>query len=71
MELATLVCEIAREEQGIEADVELVATPRGNETLVEDFGVETSVARDDLGWSPEQTVEEGVRRLLQERTASD
>jgi len=66
MTVAELVREIAAEERGIDADVELVENPRGNETLVSDFDVETTSARDVLGWKAEHTVEESVRRLLVE-----
>jgi len=66
MELAQLVRDIAREERGIEVDVELVENPRGNETLVEEFAVDTSAARKQLGWEPEWGIKESVRRLLRD-----
>jgi nucleoside-diphosphate-sugar epimerase len=66
MELAKLVQGVAREQQGIEVDVELVENPRGNETLVDEFEVSTARARDDLDWEPEWSIEETVRELFSE-----
>jgi nucleoside-diphosphate-sugar epimerase len=63
MELAELVQELAAK-QGIDADVELIENPRGNETLVDSFAVDTSKAAETLGWQAEHTVEESVRELL-------
>jgi UDP-glucose 4-epimerase len=64
MEMAELVAEIAREKRGVEPPVELVENPRGNETLVKDFSVDTSRTREILGWEPRETVAETVRSLL-------
>ena len=64
MTVAELVQSIAREEAGIDVDVELVENPRGNETLVSDFRVDTSKTRDILGWEAEHTVEDTVRELI-------
>jgi UDP-glucose 4-epimerase len=63
MALAELVQELAAK-QGIDADVELIENPRGNETLVDSFAVDTSKAAETLGWQAEHTVEESVRELL-------
>ncbi len=64
MAVAELVAELAREERGLEPEVRLVENPRGNETLVEAFGVDTAAAREDLGWEPTESVRETVRALL-------
>jgi UDP-glucose 4-epimerase len=64
-EVAELVRDTAAELRGVDAPVELVENPRGNETLVEDFAVDTSQAREELGWEPEYTVADSVRRLLE------
>ncbi|MBS3761617.1 MAG: NAD(P)-dependent oxidoreductase, partial [Halodesulfurarchaeum sp.] len=66
-EVGELVQSIAAE-QGIETDVELVENPRGNETLVSEFAVDTSKAKAELGWEPTHTVEETVRELLEKRS---
>ncbi|SEO54538.1 Nucleoside-diphosphate-sugar epimerase [Halorientalis persicus] len=66
MEVAELVQSIAREERGIEADVELVENPRSGETLVDEFGVDTAAAQDRLGWEPAESVEDSIRGLLAE-----
>jgi UDP-glucose 4-epimerase len=63
--VAELVADVAAE-QGLERPpVELVENPRaGEETLVDQFAVDTSRAERDLGWAPEHTVEETVEELL-------
>ncbi len=63
--VARLVRDIAAETAGIDADVELVENPRGDdETLVDSFAVETSRAREELGWRPEYDIESAVRDAL-------
>jgi len=66
MELAETVREIVREERGIDADISLVENPRGNETLVDEFAVDTERARTELGWEPEWSVAESIRESLQQ-----
>ena len=69
MEVAEMVQSVAAE-LGIETDVDLVENPRGNETLVSEFGVDTSKALEELGWEPTHSVEETVRELLKRRVES-
>ena len=64
MAVAELVQRVAKEERGLDADVELVENPRSAETLVDEFGVDTSAIGDVLGWTPEETVAASVRELL-------
>ncbi|WP_136718009.1 NAD-dependent epimerase/dehydratase family protein [Halorientalis salina] len=64
MTLAEWVAEIAAEERGIDADIELVGNPRGNETLVDTFQVSTASAREKLGWKASESVRESIRTLL-------
>jgi UDP-glucose 4-epimerase len=72
MAVAELVQRIAREETDRDPDVELVENPRaGEETLVDSFAVDTSAAREELGWAPEHTVEESIRELIRRRAAGD
>jgi UDP-glucose 4-epimerase len=66
--VAELVQEIAHEEAGIDTDVTLVENPRSAETLVDEFGVDTSRTRAELGWEPTRTVEETVRELIRQRS---
>jgi nucleoside-diphosphate-sugar epimerase len=66
MDVAELVAEAAREERGADVEVTLVENPREGETMVDEFGVETSAAREGLGWTPDESVEETVRDLLRE-----
>ena len=65
--VAELVQSVAAEEADRETEITPVENPRGNETLVEDFAVDTSRTRDQLGWQPTRTIEESVRRLVRRR----
>lgn len=71
MAVAERVQEIAREEQEIDVDIELVENPRSAETLVDTFTVDTTDARDRLGWQPERTVVDAVRGQFRERIPAD
>lgn len=62
--VAELVRDVAAEELGDAPEVTLVENPRSDETLVEEFSVDTSKARSELGWEPTHTVESTVRDLL-------
>jgi len=61
MEVAEIVQKTAREERGIEVDVELVENPRSGETMVEEFSVDISAARETLGWEVRESVRDAVR----------
>ena len=63
-EVAELVARIAKEERGIEVDVELVENPRAGETMVESFDVDTSRAREELGWETTHTLETTIHERL-------
>ncbi|GAB3687939.1 NAD(P)-dependent oxidoreductase [Salinarchaeum chitinilyticum] len=67
MSVAETVQRLASEELDREIDVELVENPRSAETMVEDFAVDTSRARERLGWVPEFDVESSVRELLERK----
>jgi UDP-glucose 4-epimerase len=67
MAIADMVQRIARDELGIDPEVMLVENPRSAETLVEQFAVDTTRAREELGWRPNHTVEESIRELLRRR----
>jgi len=64
MSVAETVQRVAREERGLDVDVALVENPRGNETLVEEFAVDTTRARETLEWDPEESVEATIRELI-------
>jgi len=66
MTVAETVRDAAADVRGIDIDIELVENPRSGETLVSDFDVDTSRAREELGWEPEYTVADSVRTLLAE-----
>lgn len=65
--VAEMVRELAQEELGCEVDIQLVDNPRSGETLVKDFTVDTTKAREQLGWEPQHTVADSIRDLLQRR----
>jgi UDP-glucose 4-epimerase len=64
MRIAEIVQEIAAEEQNLDVDVALVENPRGGETMVEEFSVDTSKIRDQLGWTVQNNISSSVRELL-------
>lgn len=66
LDLANLVQRVAREERGYEPDVELVENPRGEEAAGSDFSVDTSEARETIGFEATHSVEETIRDLLAE-----
>ncbi|WP_420182383.1 NAD-dependent epimerase/dehydratase family protein [Haloarcula sp. KBTZ06] len=64
--VANLVRDIAADIADIDADVELVENPRGDdETLVDSFPVDTGRTTDVLGWTPEHDVESAIRAALE------
>ncbi|EMA19390.1 NAD-dependent epimerase/dehydratase family protein [Haloarcula amylolytica] len=64
--VAKLVKDIAASAADIDADVELVENPRGDdETLVDSFPVDTGRTTDVLGWTPKHDVESAVRAALE------
>jgi len=65
MTVAEMVRDAADELLGMDIDIELVENPRAGETMVEEFGVDISEARQTLGWEPAESVEESVHRLFQ------
>ena len=66
MAVAEAVARIAREERGLDPEVRLVENPRAGETLVDEFGVDTTRIRAELGWEPRESVEATIRELLRE-----
>ncbi|EMA00822.1 Nucleoside-diphosphate-sugar epimerase [Haloarcula vallismortis] len=67
--VAELVKDVAAEVADIDADVELVENPRGDdETLVDSFPVDTERTADALGWTPEHNVESAIRTVLESAT---
>ncbi len=68
MTVAEHVRDITAEETGREPTVTLVENPRGNETLVSEFAIDTSRAREELGWEPTHTVKDSIRTLVRDRS---
>ena len=67
MTVAERVRDVVAEETGEEPPVELVENPRGNETLVQEFAVDTTRTRSELGWTPTRSVEDTVRSIVRAR----
>ena len=65
MEVAELIQQRAREEHGIEVEIELVENPRSGETMVEEFGVDISKMKKQNDWEPQEGIEESIQSLLQ------
>ena len=64
MAVAKIVRDAAERELGMNIDVELVDNPRAAETMVEEFGVNTSSTRETLGWVPSESIKASVRQLF-------
>ncbi|MCU4800336.1 NAD(P)-dependent oxidoreductase [Halobacteria archaeon HArc-gm2] len=63
--VANLVADIAAEETGERPEVKLVENPRADdETLTDTFEVDTSRARNKLGWNAERNIESVVREIF-------
>jgi UDP-glucose 4-epimerase len=63
--VAEIVRDAASELQEVDVDIELVENPRDGETMVEEFSVDISKAKEIIGWEPAETVADSVRWLLQ------
>jgi UDP-glucose 4-epimerase len=64
MEVAKIVQRIAKAERGVGVDVEFVENPRSGETMVEEFSVDISAARETIGWEVRESVADAVREEL-------
>lgn len=64
IEIAEVVQGIVEEERGYSVPIERVENPRGEETAGEDFTVDTSVARDLIGFEPMHSVEQTIREMV-------
>lgn len=60
MEMAKLVQRVAREQGDEAVGIDLVTNPREAETLVQEFGVDTSRTQEVLGWAPAHDIESTV-----------
>jgi UDP-glucose 4-epimerase len=66
LELAELVQRVTDEERGETVEVELVENPREGEAVSGDFTVDTTAARDAIGFETERSVEGFVRGMISE-----
>lgn len=57
----------AAQKHGLEPPVERVENPRGGETMVEEFGVDTTRTADELGWQPDHDVTSTIETQLEAR----
>ncbi|RLM83647.1 NAD-dependent epimerase/dehydratase family protein [Halobellus sp. Atlit-38R] len=65
-DVAELIQRVCQEERGYEPAIEYVEDPRESQPTGPDFTVDTATARERLGFETEHTVEETVRRALQQ-----
>lgn len=68
MAVAELVRDIVAAERGERPEVKLVENPRTAETLVDDFRIDTSRAREELGWEATRSIEGTIRDLVSDAT---
>jgi UDP-glucose 4-epimerase len=72
MTVAEHVHTIAQEELDRDVPIKLVENPRaGEETLVEEFTVDTTAAHEILGWESVHTIEDVVRDLIRTKRDSE
>jgi UDP-glucose 4-epimerase len=64
MRIAETVRDVAAAERDLNVNIKLVENPRTGETMVEEFSVDTSKAREQLGWGVRAVVEDSIRELL-------
>jgi UDP-glucose 4-epimerase len=67
MTVAEIVRDTAKELFGAEVPIELVENPRSAETMVKEFSLDISTAKQVLGWEPSEKVTESVQQLLNEK----
>ena len=68
MEVAEIVRDTANDLSGTGVNIELVENPRSGETMVEEFSVDISKARDVLDWLPTKSVKNSVEELFKRET---
>lgn len=67
LDIAELVQRVVAEERDEHVEIEMVENPRGGEeAAADDFSVDTSAARETLGFEPAHSVEETVREMVRE-----
>jgi UDP-glucose 4-epimerase len=64
MTVAERVRAVVSELTGEAPEIQLVENPR-EESLVEQFAVDTSRAREELGWAPTHSVDEAIRAIVE------
>jgi Nucleoside-diphosphate-sugar epimerases len=61
--LAETVQKVVEEERGYTVKIEMVENPRGDESAADDFTVDTTEAKKEIGFEAERTVENFVREI--------
>ncbi|TKX66493.1 NAD(P)-dependent oxidoreductase [Halorubrum sp. SP9] len=64
MEAAEIVQNAAEDVLETNVDIELIENPRGNETVVERFDVDTSNTQSTINWNTEEFISDSVYRVL-------
>ena len=70
MEVAEIVQSTADDVLKTDVDITLVKNPRGNETVVNRFDVDTSTTKQVINWETQEEVSESVYRLLKGNASS-
>jgi UDP-glucose 4-epimerase len=65
LDIAELVQRVVEGERGERVEIEMVENPRGGEeAAADDFAVDTTVARETLGFEPTHSVESAIREMV-------
>lgn len=64
LEIAEIVQSVTEETHDVRVPIEFVENPREAETEVKDFTVDTSLAREVIGFEAEHTVEDTIRSMV-------
>lgn len=66
LDIAETVKRIVEEERGTAPEIELVENPHGDETVGEDFTVDTGAASERIGFETHHTIEGTIREMVRE-----
>lgn len=65
LDIAEIVQKVVNQEMGYKPEIDLVENPRGEEAAGEDFTVDTSQAKKEIGFETKHTIEDTVREMVQ------
>jgi UDP-glucose 4-epimerase len=64
MAVAEIVQKAAEAKRETTVAVDLVENPRSDETMVEEFGVDISAAKEALSWKPAENLQDSIQQLV-------